>query len=64
MNTLEIFFHLGAKFFESQTYEFFLFAGFMFVDMILFAWLSVGYKEIPLGLLKDAEQNSEEKKLL
>lgn len=47
----------GAKFFESQTYEFFLFAGLMFVDMIVFTWLAIRYKEIPLDLLNDVEAN-------
>lgn len=45
----------GANFFESQTYEFFLFAGLMFLDMIVFSWLAVRYKPIPLDLLKDLE---------
>lgn len=38
----------GAKFFSSQTLEFFLFAGLMFVDMIVFMWLARRYKSIPL----------------
>lgn len=38
----------GAKFFSSQTFEFFLFAGLMFVDMIIFMWLARRYKPIPL----------------
>lgn len=32
------------KFFESQAYEFFLFSGLMFVDMILFMWMAYRYK--------------------
>lgn len=52
---LKLFFSLGAKFFDSQVYEFFLFAGLMFVDMIVFSWLAVRYKGIPLELLKDAD---------
>jgi len=53
----------GAKFFESQTYEFLLFAGLMFLDMMVFTWLAIRYKEIPLDLLKDIddEGNAEEK---
>lgn len=27
----------------------------MFVDMIVFSWLAVRYKEIPLELLKDGD---------
>lgn len=38
----------GAKFFSSQTLEFILFAGLMFVDMIVFMWLARRYKSIPL----------------
>lgn len=41
----------GAKFFESQVYEFFLFAGLMFVDMIVFMWLARRYRPIPLSEL-------------
>ncbi|KAG5684405.1 hypothetical protein PVAND_013640 [Polypedilum vanderplanki] len=52
----------GAKFFDSQTYEFFLFAGLMFVDMILFSWLAYRYKAIPLELLQDIDENKDEKK--
>lgn len=56
----------GAKFFDSQTYEFFLFAGLMFVDMIIFMWLARRYKAIPLEeldkvddeLLKNEEKRS------
>lgn len=39
---------IGAKFFDSQTYEFLLFACLMFVDMGLFMWLGIRYKPIPL----------------
>lgn len=54
----------GAKFFDDQTYEFFLFAGLMFVDMIIFAWLAVRYTAIPLSELDriDEELKNEEKK--
>lgn len=56
----------GAKFFESQVFEFFLFAGLMFVDMIIFMWLAKRYKSIPLeeldkvddDLLKNEEKSS------
>ena len=34
----------GAKFFESQANEFFLFAGLMFLDMAIFAVLAYRYK--------------------
>lgn len=45
----------GAKFFESQTYEFFLFAGLMFVDMLVFSWLAIRYKPIALDTIKDED---------
>lgn len=56
----------GAKFFSSQTFEFFLFAGLMFVDMVVFMWLARRYKSIPLeeldkvdeDLLKNEEKRS------
>ena len=46
----------GAKFFQSQTSEFFLFAGLMFVDMIVFMWLAVRYKAIPLEELDQVDE--------
>lgn len=51
---------VGAKFFESQTYEFALFAGLMFVDMGIFAWLAIRYKAISLDELDkiDEEQKA------
>lgn len=33
-----------SKFFQSQAYEFFLFSGLMFVDMIIFMWVAYRYK--------------------
>lgn len=56
----------GAKFFESQVIEFFLFAGLMFLDMIIFSWLAYRYKSIPLeeldkiddDLLKNEDKRS------
>jgi hypothetical protein len=47
----------GAKFFQSQTFEFFLFAGLMFVDMIVFMWLAVRYKAIPLEELDQIDED-------
>lgn len=47
----------GAKFFESQTVEFFLFAGLMFVDMIVFMWLATRYKAIPLEELDKVDED-------
>lgn len=47
---------VGAKIFESQTYEFALFAGLMFVDMGLFAWLAVRYKGISLDELNQIDE--------
>lgn len=54
----------GAAFFSSQTYEFFLFAGMMFLDMIIFAWLARRYKAIPLEELDriDEELLNDEKR--
>lgn len=54
----------GAKFFSSQVWEFSLFAGLMFVDMIIFAWLAYRYRAIPLEELDkvDDELLNEEKK--
>jgi hypothetical protein len=46
----------GAKFFQSQTLEFFLFAGLMFVDMIVFMWLAKRYKPIPLEELDKVDE--------
>lgn len=56
----------GARFFSSQVVEFFLFAGLMFLDMIVFSWLAYRYKAIPLeeldkideDLLKNEEKRS------
>lgn len=51
---------VGAQIFKSQTYEFALFAGLMFLDMIIFAWLAIRYKSISLDELKkiDDEQKA------
>ena len=46
----------GAKFFSSQTLEFFLFAGLMFVDMIAFMFLARRYKPIPLEELDQLDE--------
>lgn len=46
----------GAKFFSSQTFEFFLFAGLMFVDMVIFMWLAKRYKSIPLEELDRVDE--------
>ena len=54
----------GAKFFQSQVTEFFLFAGLMFLDMVIFSWLAYRYKAIPLEELDridDELLNNEEK---
>lgn len=47
----------GAKFFESQVFEFFLFAGLMFIDMIIFSWLAYRYKAIPLEELDNIDDD-------
>lgn len=55
----------GAKFFDSQKWEFFLFSGLMFVDMIIFMWLASRYRPIPLEELdridEDLLQNEEKR---
>jgi solute carrier family 15 oligopeptide transporter 1 len=57
---------VGAKFFDSQVYEFMLFAILMFVDMGIFSWLGYRYKPIPLSEIAKAEEEDrallEEKK--
>ncbi|KAG5684406.1 hypothetical protein PVAND_013641 [Polypedilum vanderplanki] len=53
---------VGAKFFNSQTYEFLLFALLMFVDMGIFMWLGIRYKPIPLDQLKNVEEDDNETK--
>lgn len=40
---------VGSKLFDSQIYEFLLFAGLIFVDMILFAFLSRRFYRIKLS---------------
>lgn len=50
---------VGAKIFDSQTYEFALFAGLMFIDMGIFMWLAQRYRAIPLEELDKID--SEEK---
>lgn len=47
---------VGAKFFNSQTYEFALFAGLMFLDMAIFMWLAIRYKAIPLDVLDQIDE--------
>lgn len=34
----------------------------MFVDMIVFSWLAIRFKEIPLDLLHDVDEDLNEKK--
>jgi solute carrier family 15 (oligopeptide transporter), member 1 len=46
---------VGAKFFNSQTYEFALFAGLMFLDMGVFMWLAIRYKSISLDKLNEID---------
>lgn len=48
---------VGAKFFNSQTYEFALFAGLMFLDMGIFMWLAIRYKAIPLDVLDQIDED-------
>lgn len=47
----------GASIFESQKWEFFLFAGLMFLDMIIFMWLAKRYKAIPLEELDKVDED-------
>lgn len=49
-----------AKIVDSQVYEFLLFAGLMFVDMIIFGWLISKYKYVDRS--KDFENNDAEEK--
>lgn len=51
---------VGAKFFDSQTYEFALFAGLMFVDMGLFTLLALRYKAISLDELDKIDDEERE----
>jgi len=50
---------IGARGFNSQAHEFFLFAGLMFVDMIIFMILAYRYKSIPQSELTKTEENAE-----
>lgn len=45
-----------ARLFDSQKWEFVLFAGLMFVDMAIFAWLATRYKGIPLSELDKIDE--------
>jgi solute carrier family 15 (oligopeptide transporter), member 1 len=47
-----------AKIFESQAYEFFLFAALMVVDMALFGYLAMRYKYVTHGEKKDEDENA------
>ncbi|KAG5683602.1 hypothetical protein PVAND_012875 [Polypedilum vanderplanki] len=51
-----------TKMFESQAFEFLLFALMMFLDMAIFMVLGIYYKPIPLEELKKVENESNEKK--
>lgn len=53
---------VGAKFFDSQIYEFALFAGLMFVDMALFTWLAIRYKSLKGEEITDADEKAIEEK--
>ncbi|KAJ4436487.1 hypothetical protein ANN_16518, partial [Periplaneta americana] len=49
-----------AKFFDSQAYEFLLFAGLMFVDMAIFAFMAMRYKYVETP--REEEEEDEEGK--
>jgi solute carrier family 15 (oligopeptide transporter), member 1 len=49
-----------ASIFKSQTLEFALFAGLMFVDMAVFAWLAYRFKGISLDEIKKIEEEEEQ----
>lgn len=51
---------VGAKIFNSQTYEFLLFAILMFLDMGAFTWLAIRYKPISLETLKQYEEEEKQ----
>jgi len=53
---------VSVKFFDSQTYEFALFAGLMFVDMGIFMWLAIRYKPISLEELSKIDEEEANKK--
>jgi len=44
---------IGARGFNSQAHEFFLFAGLMFVDMIIFMILAYRYKSVPTSAVQE-----------
>jgi solute carrier family 15 (oligopeptide transporter), member 1 len=46
----------GAKIFDSQMAEFFLFAGLMFVDMAIFAYLAYRYKSLNIDIPDDEDK--------
>ncbi|PSN44089.1 Peptide transporter family 1 [Blattella germanica] len=46
-----------AKIFDSQAYEFFLFAGLMVVDMGIFAFMAMKYKYVEQPKEGDDEEN-------
>jgi POT family proton-dependent oligopeptide transporter len=47
----------SIKIFDSQAYEFFLFAGLMFVDMAAFSLIAYRYKPIPLEMLNEVDES-------
>jgi len=49
-----------AKFFKEQSKEFFLFAGLMFVDMIVFSWLAYRYVPAVLETPEEAKKREGE----
>ena len=57
---------ISASIFKRQTFEFALFAGLMFLDMVFFMWLALRYKPISLEELNEVEdemlEENEEKK--
>lgn len=54
---------VGASIFKRQTYEFALFAGLMFLDMVIFMWLGIRYKAIPLEELEKIDEEERQKTL-
>lgn len=62
VGNLIVMFIVGAKFFDSQIYEFALFAALMFVDMGVFMWLSYRYKSLKGEEITEEEKPVEGKK--
>jgi hypothetical protein len=52
---------ISVKFFDKQSYEFFLFAGLMFVDMLIFSYMAYTYVPADRFWLRDDNQPGDKK---